>query len=357
MKYTKMFSLFGLMLIFFISCQRSKTEVAAELKSGSEKYMSEEKYKKPTAEELKKRLTPEQYICTQEEGTERPFQNAYWDNKEDGIYVDVVSGEPLFLSLDKYDSGTGWPSFTRPIDSDDENLTLKTDRKLIYPRTEVRSKKADSHLGHVFDDGPKDKGGKRYCMNSAALNFIPLSEMEKKGYGEYLFRFAEKKKWEIATLAGGCFWGMEDLLRQIPGVITTQVGYSGGELKNATYNAVKTGVTGHAESVQILFDPAKLSYEDVLVTFFKIHDPTTENRQGNDIGSQYRSAIFFHSQAQHDTAIRMIDRVNKAKVWEGKIVTQVVPFREFWQAEDYHQDYLEKNPNGYTCHFPRKINF
>ncbi len=319
--------------------------------------MSSEKYVKPSEEELKKRLTPEQYICTQEEGTERPFQNAYWDKKEDGIYVDVVSGEPLFLSLDKYDSGTGWPSFTRPVESDDENLKLKTDHKLIYPRTEVRSRKADSHLGHVFDDGPKDKGGKRYCMNSAALNFIPLAEMEKKGYGEFLFRFAEKKNWEIATLAGGCFWGMEDLLRQIPGVITTQVGYTGGELKNATYNSVKTGVTGHAETVQILFDPAKLSFEDLLVTFFKIHDPTTENRQGNDVGTQYRSAIFFHSQAQHDSAVRMIDRVNKAKAWEGKIVTQLVPFKEFWQAEDYHQDYLVKNPNGYTCHYPRKISF
>ena len=120
---------------------------------------------------------------------------------------------------------------------------------------------------------------------------------------------------------------------------------------------MKTGVTGHAEAVQILFDPAKVSYDDILVTFFKVHDPTTENRQGNDVGSQYRSAIFYSSQAQHDAAIRMIDRVNKAKVWDGKVVTQVTPFKEFWRAEDFHQDYLEKNPNGYTCHFPRKINF
>lgn len=319
--------------------------------------MSEEKYVKPSAEELKKKLTPEQYTCTQEEGTERPFQNAYWDLKDDGIYVDLVSGEPLFISLDKYDSGTGWPSFTKPIDSDEKNLHLKTDKKLLYPRTEVRSKKADSHLGHVFDDGPSDKGGKRYCMNSAALNFIPLKEMAAKGYGKYLFRFADKKGWQVATLAGGCFWGMEDLLKQTTGVIETQVGYTGGELKNATYNSVKTGVTGHAETVQILFDPEKVKYDDILVTFFKVHDPTTENRQGNDTGSQYRSAIFVKDASQEAAAKKMIERVNKSNAWGKPVVTKIVPLQEFWRAEDYHQDYLTKNPGGYTCHYPRKIEF
>lgn len=143
-------------------------------------------YSKPSDEELRKKLTPLQYEVTQDESTEPPFKNEYWDNHRDGIYVDVVTGEPLFSSLDKYDSGTGWPSFSKPLVS--ENITEKRDFKLILPRTEVRSKLGDSHLGHVFDDGPKPTG-LRYCMNSAALRFIPVEDLEKEGYGEFSSQF------------------------------------------------------------------------------------------------------------------------------------------------------------------------
>ena len=146
-----------------------------------------ESFKKPVASELKKTLSDEQYRVTQEEGTERPFKNEFNENKKAGIYVDVVSGEPLFSSLDKFDSGTGWPSFTKPIEKD--AITTKVDSGLFSTRTEVRSKFADSHLGHVFNDGPKESTGLRYCMNSASMRFIPAEKLEAEGYGKYLTLF------------------------------------------------------------------------------------------------------------------------------------------------------------------------
>jgi methionine-S-sulfoxide reductase len=162
---------------------------------------------------------------------------------------------------------------------------------------------------------------------------------------------------QVALLAGGCFWGVEELLRKLPGVIDTSVGYTGGELKSPGYDDVKTGRTGHAESVRIVFDPGQLSYERLLAYFFTIHDPTTMNRQGNDVGTQYRSAIFVLDAEQRSVAEKMIARVAASGAWQAPVTTEVVDALEFYPAESYHQDYLQKNPGGYTCHYPRDVSY
>lgn len=333
-------------------------------------------YKKPSDAELRKQLSPLEYEVTQHDATEPPFNNRYWDNHEPGLYVDVTTGEPLFSSRDKFDSGTGWPSFSRPLDA--SNIVSHSDRKFGMTRTEVRSQAGDAHLGHVFPDGP-GPGGLRYCINSASLRFIPKDQLAAAGYGDYLALFGAaavaapaasaadnscakpatgeqlgcEATLETAILAGGCFWGMEEIIRKIPGVVATDVGYAGGKA-GVTYEDMHDGTTGNAEAVRITFDPKKISYEDLLENwFFRMHDPTTLDRQGNDVGPQYRSHVFATSPEQQAAAERVKQRVNASGKWPRPLVTQITKAGNYTLAEGYHQDYLEKNPGGYTCHYLR----
>lgn len=359
MKFCRAKTFLLLAFLLVSGCTRAK-DVAVGAGSVTEAGTAANKdFVKPSDEELRKKLTPLQYEVTQHSATERPFSNEYDKFFNPGIYVDVVSGKALFSSLDKYDSGCGWPAFTRPIDKDE--VVEKTDQSHGMTRVEVRSSSADSHLGHVFNDGPREKGGLRYCINSASLRFVPLAEMEKQGYGKYLARFEQAglispaaktsaKKTETAIIAGGCFWGMEELLRQIDGVLQTEVGYCGGQNQNATYE----NHPGHAEAVKIVFDPDKISFKKLLTDwFFRMHDPTTLNRQGNDRGTSYRSAIFYADDEQKKVAQEAIKEAQASGRWKDPIVTTIEPVKNWTRAEEYHQDYLQKHPGGYTCHFLR----
>ncbi|PIN88711.1 peptide-methionine (S)-S-oxide reductase, partial [Candidatus Pacearchaeota archaeon CG10_big_fil_rev_8_21_14_0_10_35_13] len=259
---------------------------------------------------------------TKEGGTEQPFNNDYWDEKRPGIYVDYNTEAPLFSSLDKYDSGTGWPSFTKPIN--DSLIIRKKDKELGTERTEVKTE--DSHLGHVFSDGPKDKGGERYCINSAALKFIPYEELETKGYEEYKELFP----YEEAVFAGGCFWGVEYLLGNIDGVISTTSGYAGGGKENPTYKEVSSGKTGYAEAVLAVFDPEIISYKELLEYYWRLHDPTQKDQQGLDVGTQYRSAIFYYNEEQRMIAEKSKEEFDKKGIFDKPAVTEIVKLKKFY---------------------------
>ncbi|HUX95252.1 MAG TPA: bifunctional methionine sulfoxide reductase B/A protein [Bacteroidales bacterium] len=273
-------------------------------------------------------LTKEESYIINNKGTERPFTGKYNKSKDKGTYVCKRCGSALYHSSDKFESECGWPSF----DDEIKGAVLR----LPDPdgmRTEIECASCGAHLGHVFTGERLTSKNVRHCVNSLSMDFIP-ADVDAGRYGTALF-------------AGGCFWGVEYFLQKEPGVISVTSGYTGGEVKNPTYREVCTGNTGHAETVKVVYDPEKTSYEKILKLFLEIHDPTQVGRQGPDIGDQYRSEIFYLNDEQRKIAER---NINILKSRGLKIATAVSKASEFYPAEEYHQDYYFRNGKVPYCH-------
>lgn len=321
----------ALICLFFITTLQF-TSCAQQAASSSSTTMKQQQTKvKLSDNEWKAKLTPMQYYVLRQKGTERPYTGEFLMNKEKGTYKCAACGEPLFTDDMKFESHCGWPSFDKEIAGG--KIKQTEDLSLGMRRVEITCAKCGGHLGHLFDDGPTDTG-KRYCVNSASLSFEPKSS---------------QKETETITLAGGCFWCMEAVFEGLKGVKSVESGYSGGDFSNPTYRDVCSGSTNHAESVNITFDPSVISLKDLLEVFFTLHDPTTLNRQGADAGTQYRSAIFYRNEKQKQTAQKVIEILNMNKAFASPIVTEVTAFKNFYKAENYHQEYYELNKEEPYC--------
>ena len=282
-----------------------------------------------TEQEWKSILSPEQYYVLRQKGTERAYTGALLETKEKGIYKCAGCGSELFSDDMKFDSHCGWPSFDKEIAGGKIKKVLDESHGMI--RTEIVCAQCGGHLGHLFEDGPTATG-QRYCVNSLSLAFEP-----------------DTQKSEKIILGGGCFWCIEAAFLELKGVQKVVSGYAGGTIKNPAYREVTTGRTGHAEVVEVTYNPSEISLQEILEVFFTVHDPTTLNRQGADVGTQYRSAIYYTNEAQKNIVDKTIKALIDADAFEGKITTEIAPLQAFYSAEDYHQNYYNQNKSQPYC--------
>jgi peptide methionine sulfoxide reductase msrA/msrB len=264
-----------------------------------------------------------------EKGTERPYTGLYWNFHGNGIYTCKRCGAHLYRSQDKFDSHCGWPSFDDEIEGAVKRIP---DRDGV--RTEIVCASCGAHLGHVFTGEELTPKNTRHCVNSISMNFIPAG------------------KTDTAVFAGGCFWGVEYHFSKEPGVLSVESGYTGGRTKNPTYEEVCSGRTGHYEAVEVVFDPAVTSYDNLVKLFFEIHDFSQEDGQGPDIGEQYRSAVFYGNEDQKKTAEKVVDDLEKMG---HRVATRVQPAKPFYKAEARHQDYYSRNGKTPYCHIRKKV--
>ncbi len=288
---------------------------------------------------IMKPLSAEEKRVILNKGTERPYTGKYWDHYARGIYHCRNCGLPLYTSKAKFKSDCGWPSF-----DDELPGAVKRSPDADGIRTEITCAGCGGHLGHVFLGEGFTPKNTRHCVNSVSIVFRSIPEQEN------LQEAAEEASTSQAIFAGGCFWGVEHLMEQLPGVKEVTSGYTGGLVEDPTYEQVTSGMTGHSEAVEVVFDPKEVDYETLARRFFEIHDPTQVNRQGPDVGSQYRSVVYYTNDHQRKVAIELIGILRKKGY---QVATHVLPASEFYPAEEYHQDFIKKHPER-PCHRPVK---
>lgn len=279
------------------------------------------------------KLTPEESKIIIHKGTEAPYSGEYWNHKANGLYLCKHCDAPLYKSDSKFDSHCGWPSFDDEIPN-----AIKKSPDADGKRTEILCNNCGGHLGHIFYGERFTSKNTRHCVNSLSIKFVPAEEI-KKGY-------------ETAYFAGGCFWGVEHLFLNQKGIINTSVGYIGGSKDNPTYEEVCTGKTGHAEALEVIFDPKLTNFETLAKLFFEIHDFTQVNRQGPDIGTQYRTEIFYTNDKQKISSEKLIDQLSKKGY---KVATKLTKATKYWKAENYHQKYYANKGSKPYCHIYKKI--